>query len=82
MSEHHQRLSVGQSQAVEILATKILRKGREGIAWRRLLRGARTAQRRYHQVRGQRNVGFYHGLLTGYAVALKTLEGKVGGMVR
>ena len=45
MREHHQRLSVGQSQAVEILATKILRKSPEGIAWRRLLQGARIAQR-------------------------------------
>ncbi|HET8998842.1 MAG TPA: hypothetical protein VFP86_04285 [bacterium] len=53
-------------------------KARDEIAWRRLLHGAAAARQRHRQVRSRADLGFYHGLLTGYAVALKTLEGKVG----
>jgi hypothetical protein len=46
------------------------------------VRGATKAQVRYGGVRAQGNLGFYHGLLTGYAVALKTLEEKAGRIAR
>lgn len=70
--------AVGKPQAVEVLDNKIHAKVRSEVAWRRLLHGADTARRRHRQVRSSAEQGFFHGLLTGYAVALKALEGKVG----
>ncbi len=67
------RLRVGDPRAVQILAEKILGKRREDIRVRRVLRAASKAQVMHARVSGQRHVGFYHGLLTGYAVALKIL---------
>ncbi len=67
------RLRVGDPHAVRILAEKILGKTREDIRARRVLRAATKAQVMHGRVSGQRHVGFYHGLLTGYAVALKIL---------
>lgn len=78
MGTQRRHLTVGDPRAVEVLDSKIRAKVRDEIAWRRLLHGAATARRRHRQVRDNANMGFYHGLLTGYAVALKALEGKVG----
>lgn len=78
MGTRRRHLTVGDPRAVEVLDSKIRAKVRDEIAWRRLLHGAATARRRHRQVRDNANMGFYHGLLTGYAVALKALEGKVG----
>ncbi|TMI79336.1 MAG: hypothetical protein E6H04_10765 [Bacillati bacterium ANGP1] len=63
---------------MDVLDRKIRARVRDEFAWRRLLHGAATARRRHRQVRDNADMGFYHGLLTGYAVALKALEGKVG----
>lgn len=78
MGARQRHLTVGDPGAVEILDSKIHTKVRDEVAWRRLLHGAGTARRRHRQVRSSVDLGFYHGLLTEYAVALKTLEGKVG----
>ncbi len=78
MATRRRHLAVGDPKAVEILDGKIHAKVRDEITWRRLLHGAATARRRHRQVRDGVDMGFYHGLLTGYAVPLKALEGKVG----
>ncbi len=79
MAAQRRRLAVGDPRAVEVLDSKIQHtKARDEIAWRRLLHGAAAARQRHRQVRSRADLGFYHGLLTGYAVALKALEGKVG----
>lgn len=76
------RLQVGQAEAVDILAVKmqtLLRRFGGSAAGRRLHHAIDHAVTRHHQVRTQDNLGFYHGLITGYAVAMKVLQGKVGG---
>lgn len=78
MGAQRRHLTVGDPRAVDVLDGKIRAKVRDEIAWRRILHGAATARRRHRQVRSSADLGFYHGLLTGYAVALKALEGKVG----
>ena len=78
MGTQRRHLTVGDPRAVEVLDRKIRARVRDEFAWRRLLHGAATARRRHRQVRDTAGMGFYHGLLTGYAVAIKTLEGKVG----
>jgi hypothetical protein len=75
------RLQVGQAEAVDILAVKmqtLLRRVDGSTAGRRLHHAIDHAVTRHHQVRTQDNLGFYHGLITGYAVAMKVLQGKVG----
>lgn len=72
------RLTVAQPEAVEVLMAKL--QARVGNpAWHRLARATRRAHDRYQQVDTPDFRGFYHGLLTGYAVALKALQGKVTG---
>lgn len=78
MGARRRHLTIGDAQAVDVLDRKIRAKIRDEIAWRRILHGAATARMRHRQVRQSADLGFYHGLLTGYAVALKALEGKVG----
>ncbi len=78
MAAQRRRLAVGDPRAVEVLDSKIHTKARDEIARRRLLHGAAAARQRHRQVRSRADLGFYHGLLTGYAVALKALEGKIG----
>ncbi len=45
---------------------------------RRLRRAIDRAQARYRQIADPDDRGFYHGLITGYAVAMKVFQGKVG----
>jgi len=77
-----QRLQVGQAEAVDVLVAKmqdLLRHIDDNRASRRLHHAMDHAAIRHHQVRTQDNRGFYHGLITGYAVAMKVLQGKVAG---
>ncbi len=74
------RFAVGQSEAVEVLVTKVTtfrRRVRDTPASRRLSKAISRAQARHQRVGTPDNRGFYHGLLTGYAVAMKILEGKL-----
>lgn len=70
------RLTIAHPEAVERLVTKVRRQGETNPDWRRLLRATARAYERYGQVPSGDAQGFYHGLLTGYAVALKALQGK------
>jgi len=78
MRLRRRHLTIGDPKAVDVLDGKIRAQIRDEVAWRRILHGAATARRRHGQVQQSADLGFYHGLLTGYAVALKALEGKVG----
>ncbi len=72
------RLTVAQPEAVEVLFEKFRARAKDNPrAWQRLLRASDRAHTRYMQVGAPDARGFYHGLLTGYAVALKALQGKM-----
>ena len=71
------KLTIGQPEAVERLVVKLNRQAEPHPDWRRLLRATVKAHRRFQEVPTSDAHGFYHGLLTGYAVALKALQGKV-----
>lgn len=72
------RFVVAQPEAVEELFHKLQIRARDNPrAWQRLLRATDRAHTRYQQVGTPDARGFYHGLLTGYAVALKALQGKM-----
>lgn len=71
------KLTVAQPEAVETLFYKLRIRGKENPSWQRLLRATGRAHERFLEVRTPDDRGFYHGLLTGYAVAFKALQGKV-----
>lgn len=71
------RLAVAQPEAVETLFDKLRIRGRDNPDWQRIVRATGRAHERFLLVRTPDARGFYHGLLTGYAVALKALQGKV-----
>lgn len=71
------RLRVAQPEAVDALVTKLRFHARDNPSWSRLFKATSRAHERYRQVGTPDARGFYHGLLTGYAVALKALQGKV-----
>jgi hypothetical protein len=71
------RYTVAQPEAVEMLLTKVQKRARAQPAWFRLAKAASRAHLAYLQARTPATRGFYHGLLTGYAVAIKALQGKV-----
>ncbi len=71
------RYRVGQREAVEMLVAKLRSRGDDTLASRRLARAITRAQTRHQGVGTADDRGFFHGLLTGYAVARKALEGKL-----
>ncbi len=73
------RYKVGQRDAVEMLVAKLQssKRGDDTLASRRLARAITRAQTRYQRVGTADDRGFFHGMLTGYAVARKALEGKL-----
>ncbi len=73
------RRGVARPEAVEALFEKLRIRGRDNPGWQRLVTATGRAHERYLKVRSPDAQGFYHGLLTGYAVAMKALQGKVTG---
>ncbi len=71
------RYKVGQREAVEMLVAKLRARGDDTVASRRLARAITRAQTRHQRVGTPDSRGFFHGLLTGYAVARQVLEGKL-----
>ncbi len=76
------RKAVAEPEAVEALFAKLQARATENPAWYRLVHASEHARQRYLQVGGPDARGFYHGLLTGYAVAIKALQGKVTSSAR
>lgn len=70
------RFTVAQPEAVETLFEKLSVRVRNHPEWERLVKASGRAHARYQQVGTPDARGFYHGLLTGYAVAIKALQGK------
>ncbi len=71
------RRLVAAPDAVESLFERLQVRAAENPAWYRLVHASEHARLRYEQVSAPDARGFYHGLLTGYAVAVKALQGKV-----
>lgn len=71
------RKLVASPDAVEALFEKLQARASQDPAWYRLVNASEHARLRYDEVRTPDARGFYHGLLTGYAVAVKALQGKV-----
>lgn len=71
------RYTVAQPEAVEELSGKFAVSAKRNADWKRLVRAFERAHTRYAEVASPDTRGFYHGLLTGYAVALKALQGKL-----
>jgi len=82
------RFTIAQPEAVETLFEKLSVRVRDHPEWERLVKASSRAHTRYRQVGAPDARGFYHGLLTGYAVAIQALQGKTalrsapGGMRR
>jgi hypothetical protein len=74
---HVPRYTVAQPEAVEVLMAKLRARVHTRPAWFRLARAASRAHDEYLHAGAPATRGFYHGLLTGYAVAIKALQGKV-----
>lgn len=68
---------VASPEAVEALFAKLQVLASEDPAWHRLVHASHRAHGQYEQVQSADARGFYHGLLTGYAVAVKALEGRL-----
>jgi len=80
-TNHMRRRAVAEPETVEVLFEKFRARARQNPdAWRRLITATDRAHIRYQQVSSADARGFYHGLLTGYAVALKALQGKMTGV--
>ncbi len=73
------RYVVAQAEAVEVLMTKVQARVQTHPSWHRLAKATERAHDRYLRVSTPASRGFYHGLLTGYAVAIKALQGKMAG---
>ncbi len=73
------RFTVAQPEAVEVLMTKVQARVHTRPSWSRLATATKRAHDGYLRVSTPASRGFYHGLLTGYAVAIKALQGKMTG---
>jgi len=59
--------------------TKVRARVHTHLAWSRLAKATKRAHDRYLRASTPATRGFYHGLLTGYAVTIKALQGNVTG---
>jgi len=71
MARHTHPFTIADDDAVRALIDKLVGEGRKGVRRDRLLRALDDAARHYQDSNQQVRRAFFHGLLTGYAVALK-----------
>lgn len=71
MSSHSHTLGIADDEAVRILLDKLMVGGLHQKRREKLLRALDEASRRYEDSTEKERQAFFHGLLTGYAVALK-----------
>jgi hypothetical protein len=70
MAQHSHRFTIADDDAVRVLVGKLVKGGgKQGRE--RLLRALDDAARHYKDSNQKVRQAFFHGLLTGYAVALK-----------
>ncbi len=71
MAHHTHRYVIGDEEAVQLLLDKLLAGGTRQQRREKLLKALDQASRRYKDSNQKHRQAFFHGLLTGYAVALK-----------
>jgi hypothetical protein len=70
MAQHSHRFTIGDDDAVRVLLAKLVKGGGKLARREKLLRALDDAARHYKDSNQRVRQAFFHGLLTGYAVAL------------
>ncbi len=68
---HNHKYSIADNEAVEVLLNKMLLGGKQQRRREKLLKALDEASKHYEDSSQKERQAFFHGLLTGYAVALK-----------
>lgn len=68
---HDHKYGIADDQAVKVLLEKMLGRGTRQKRREKLLKALDEASRHYQSSNQKERQAFFHGLLTGYAVALK-----------
>jgi hypothetical protein len=71
MTGHTHRFTIADDDAVSALVEKLVGRGKHELQREKLLRALDDAARHYQDSNQKVRRAFFHGLLTGYAVALK-----------
>ncbi len=71
MARHEHMFTIADNKAVQVLLDKLLVGGLHQQRREKLLKALVQASRRYKSSSQKERQAFFHGLLTGYAVALK-----------
>jgi hypothetical protein len=71
MARHTHQYTIADDEAVKVLLDKLLVGGPHQQRREKLLKALAEASERYRNSRQKERKAFFHGLLTGYAVALK-----------
>jgi hypothetical protein len=71
MARHTHQYTIADDEAVKVLLDKLLSSGSHQQRREKLLKALEEASRRYNSTTVKERKAFFHGLLTGYAVALK-----------
>jgi hypothetical protein len=71
MMRHPHKFYIADEEAVEVLINKLHDSGRRQRRRERLMQALEDASRHYRSSSEKNRRAFFHGLLTGYAVALK-----------
>lgn len=71
MARHAHKYTIADDDAVQSLIDKLLVGGARNQRREKLLKALDQASRRYKDSNQKQRQAFFHGLLTGYAVALK-----------
>ncbi|MBI4528105.1 MAG: hypothetical protein HY695_30285 [Deltaproteobacteria bacterium] len=70
---HGHKYTIADDEAVQVLLDKMLGGGTRQKRREKLLKALEEASQRYQNTGHKERQAFFHGLLTGYAVALKLL---------
>jgi hypothetical protein len=70
MAQHSHRFTIADDDAVRVLLDKLVKGGAKPARREKLLRALDDAARHYKDSNQKVRQAFFHGLLTGYAVAL------------
>jgi hypothetical protein len=73
MARHSHKFTIADDDAVRALVDKLVTGGTHQLRREKLLRALDDATRHYKDSNLKVRQAFFHGLLTGYAVALKLL---------
>ncbi len=68
---HNHKYAIADNEAVEVLLNKMLVGGSRQRRREKLLKALDEASKHYEDSSQKERQAFFHGLLTGYAVALK-----------